>query len=283
MENNTQKVFVVYIPVLHEGYLKLFEKHSEVRTLYIFGDDVIAEFEHLVKDIRKLSPELVKKAIMSWGIFEHVEILDAQSRDVLARNKTPLVVSDDDLTAELVTKYFLDNPLEKDTIFLRWDKKTSIAPEQISPDVRMSEDEFDKKMMSLAINEGVKGKDWWRRVGVIVVKDGVVIRSQHNMYLPSDQIAYDQGDPRANFKSGIHLESSLALHAEAGVVAWAAKEGISLKGTDVFTENFPCPPCAKQLAYSGIRRLYYRTGYKVLDGETILKNQGVEIIFVDVK
>ncbi len=73
----------------------------------------------------------------------------------------------------------------------------------------------------------------------------------------------------------------MALHAEAGLVAQAAKEGMSLKGVDVYSEAFPCPPCAKQLAYAGIKRLFYRVGYKVLDGESILRSQGVEIVFVD--
>jgi dCMP deaminase len=275
------KALVAYIPVLHEGYRKLFERHPDAQTLYIFGKDVIASYEHLVKDIRKLDPELVKKAVQSWNIFEHVEILNGSTIEKLQKEKVPLVVSDDDLTQELIQKYFKDNPVEKDTIFLRWDKRTSIEPMQISPDVRVSSEEFDKKMIGLTIEEGKKAKDWWRRIGALVVKNGKILHTVHNNYLPADQTPYDSGDPRANFKSGIHLDASLAIHAEAGLVAWAAKEGVSLKGADVYTENFPCPPCAKQLAYSGIRRLYYRTGYKVLDGESVLNGQGVEIVFVD--
>lgn len=273
------KVLIAYIPILHEGYNQLFKNHPDVESLYIFGEEVIGEFEHLIKDIRKISPELIKKAVASWDIFKKVEILDKKSIKKL--QQTPIVISDDDITHELVEKYFPKNPVEKDTIFLRWDKKTSITPEQVSPNVKISGKEFDKKMMALAKVEGEKAKDWWRRIGALAVKNGKIIYKKHNEYVPSDQIANDEGDPRSNFKSGIHLESSLALHAEAGIVAWAAKEGISLKGTDIYTENFPCPPCAKQLAYSGIRRLYYRTGYKVLDGERILKSQGVEIVFVE--
>jgi len=144
----------------------------------------------------------------------------------------------------------------------------------------MSEDEFDKKMMALAETEGTEAKDWWRRIGAIAVKDEKVIFKAHNLYVPSDQIANDEGDPRGNFKSGQHLESSLALHAEAGIVAMAAKQGVSLDGAEIYCDTFPCPPCAKQLAYSGISKLFYQNGYAVLDGERILKSQGVEIIFV---
>ncbi len=275
------KAIVVYVPVLHEGYRKLFANHPDAKELYIFGTDVIASYEHLIKDIRKLSPELVKKSIESWGMFDSVQILDALSIKTLQDNKTQLIISDDDITNELVAKYFNNNSIEKDTIFLRWDKKTSVEPSQVSPDIRISKEEFDRKMINFAKEEGTKGKDWWRRIGALAVKDGKVVIQIHNEYVPNEQIANDEGDPRSNFKSGIHLESSLAMHAEAGLVARAAKEGISLKGAEVYTENFPCPPCAKQLAYSGIKKLYYNIGYKVLDGERILKSQGVEIVFVD--
>jgi dCMP deaminase len=135
-------------------------------------------------------------------------------------------------------------------------------------------------MMEAALEEAKRGKDWWRRIGALIVKDGKVIFQGHNVYVPSDQSANDEGDPRGNFKAGQYLESSLALHAEAGLVAQAAKEGVSLKGTEVYCDTFPCPPCAKQLAYAGISKLYYRNGYAVLDGERILKSQGVEIVFV---
>lgn len=278
---NGDKVFVVYIPVLHQGYFEFFSKHPEVKKLCLFGEDVILEFPHLDRDIRRISPELVKKAIEAWGIFDFVEILTKEKMEELAAAKTPLVVSDDDLTQELILKYFIQNPIEKDTIFLRWDKKTSIVEGAVNPDGKVSSNEFDKKMIVACKEEATQAKDWWRRIGAIVVKDGVVIYRGHNQYVPSDQIANIEGDPRGNFKSGVHLESSLAFHAEAGAVAWAAKEGVSLKGTDIYSETFPCPPCAKQLAYSGIARLYYRTGYKVLDAERILKSQGVEIIFVE--
>ena len=42
--------------------------------------------------------------------------------------------------------------------------------------------------------------------------------------------------------------------------------------------DFPCPPCAKLVAYSGIKKLFYLKGYAMLDGERILKDAGVEII-----
>ncbi len=273
-------IIIAYIPVLHEGYRRFFENHPDAKELCVFGTDVIQSYEHLVKDIRKLDPFLIQKSIEAWGIFDRVTILDEAKIQEIQTQNIPIIISDDDITTELVAKHFSQNPAEVDTIFLRWDKKTSIEPVQISPDVTVSTDEIDQAMMTIAHEEGAKSKDWWRRLGALAVREKKIIIQTHNIYTPIDQIAYDEGDPRGNFKSGVNLESSLALHAEAGLVAQAAKDGISLKGTDVYVEVFPCPQCAKLLAYSNIRRLYYRIGYKVLDGERILKSQGVEIIFV---
>lgn len=273
-------VIVAYIPVLHEGYRRLFERHPEAKELFIFGDDVIAEYEHLLKDIRKLDPKLVQRSIEAWKTFENVAILDAHTIMLLQDSNASLIISDDDLSTELVARYFSKNPVVKDTIFLRWDRKASIDPIEVVPDIEISEEMFDREMIAGAFHEAEKSRDWWRSVGAVVVKDGKILFHAHNIYIPSEQIAYDEGDPRSNFKAGQHIESSLALHAEAGIVARAAKEGISLNGADMYCDTFPCPPCAKQLAYSGIKRVYYRRGYSVLDGERILKSQGVQIIFV---
>ena len=49
----------------------------------------------------------------------------------------------------------------------------------------------------------------------------------------------------------------------------------------MYVTVFPCPPCAKIVAFSGIRKLYYAGGYSVLGQENILKSRGVEIIYVD--
>lgn len=269
-----------YIPVLHEGYRQLFERHPDADELFLLGNELISEYEHLVKDIRKLDPELVKKAIEAWGRFKTVSILDEETIALLRNSKTPLIVSDDELTEALVAKHFTNHSVQKDTIFLRWGIKKSIEPIQVSPDVEISEADFDRKMMSLAEQEATLAKDWWRRIGALAIKDGEIILRAHNLYVPSDQQPYDEGDPRSNFTGGRHFESSLAIHAEAQLVAQAAKRGIALEGAEIYCDTFPCPPCAKQLAYSGIKTVYYRNGYSVLDGERILKSQGVKIVYV---
>ena len=70
------------------------------------------------------------------------------------------------------------------------------------------------------------------------------------------------------------------MHAEAAVIAEAAKKGIATQGCDVYATTFPCPTCAKLIAAAGIKKLYYQDGYALLDGENVLKSAGVKIIKV---
>jgi dCMP deaminase len=48
----------------------------------------------------------------------------------------------------------------------------------------------------------------------------------------------------------------------------------------MYVTDFPCPPCAKLIAGAGIARLYFRTGYAVLDGQDVLEQAGVEVVQV---
>jgi dCMP deaminase len=131
--------------------------------------------------------------------------------------------------------------------------------------------------------EAGKSSDWWRHVASAIVKDGKVLLVAHNHHIPSAQTPYIQGDPRSDFQKGVNLELSTAIHSEASLIAQAAEKGISLRGASVYVTTFPCPPCAKLIAYSGIKKVYYSSGYGVLDGESVLKVKGVEIIFVETK
>lgn len=275
-----KKVVIAYVPVLHDGYRQFFEKHQEDADLYVLGEELISEFTHLAKEIRQLDPQLVKRGIEVWNIFENVFILDKKSLGEIIEKKPIVMMPKEDVMLQLWQQYFPKHEVFLDPIFLRWDKHNTVTENAINPDVKISREEFDKKMMLIADEEAEKSSDWWRRIGSIVVKDGEIIISSHNRHLPSEHAPYVNGDPRNNFHKGVHLELGTSIHGEAGAIAEAAKRGISLEGSEMYVTTFPCPPCAKLIACSGIKKLYYRVGYGVLDGESVLKQYGVEIIQV---
>jgi dCMP deaminase len=276
-----KKVVLAYVPVLHEGYRRFFEKYKDA-DLYVFGQEIIAEFSQLGKEIRQLDPEIIKKSLLSWGVFKNVFIAGEKEIQEIKDAAEEIIMPDEEIMRELSEKYFFGKETIFDAIFLRWDKHSTTKEKEVSFDRKISAGEFDKEMILAADVEGQKSSDWWRRIGSVIVKDGKTIIFAHNKHVPSDHMPYVNGDPRSNFHKGDHLELSTAIHSEASAIAEAARLGISLEGASIYVTTFPCPPCAKLIAYSGIKKIYYNIGYGVLDGESILRDKGVEIIFVDV-
>lgn len=103
-------------------------------------------------------------------------------------------------------------------------------------------------------------------------------QAAHNQGQPNDDSPWMEGDPRNIFNRGVAIEMSVFLHAEAGLIAQAARLGQSLQGSTLYVTTFPCPACAKLIAHSGIKRLYFTSGYAVLDGRRIMEEYGVQLV-----
>lgn len=276
-----KKNVLAYVPVLHEGYRRFFDKYKGAK-LILLGDDVKEKFVPLVKDIRALPVDLIKKSIETWGVFSAIEIVDINFLKKVSSSKEIFVMPDEDIMHELQKQYFPKfKKVEFDTIFLRWDKHKSTAEQAVDIDQKISKEKFDKQVLKSLSLEAKKSSDFWRGIGAAIIKNKKVVLETHNRHVPSEQTPYVNGDPRSDFHKGINIEISTAIHAEAYLISQSAEKGIILKGASMYVSTFPCPPCAKLIAYSGIKKLYYRGGYGVLDAESILKSKGIEIIFVE--
>lgn len=276
-----KKTIIAFVPVLHRGYRSFFERHADADTICLLGPDWIGDFPWLAKEIRALDAIDVKTALEAWQLGPAVRILSKE--DIAGIGADTVVVPDEDIMREIAARHLGGKNIVFDTVFLRWDKHNTVAERPIDPDIAISTEAFDRDMLAAAGEEAKKSSDFWRHVGAAIVKDGRIIISAHNAHVPNEQMPYANGDPRNNFHKGVHLDLSTALHAEAGAIAEAAREGVALEGASLYVTTFPCPPCAKLVAYSGIKKIYYRSGYGVLDGEDILKSRGVEIVFVEEK
>ncbi|HVW71877.1 MAG TPA: deaminase [Candidatus Paceibacterota bacterium] len=275
------RTLVAYVPVLHEGYRRFFEKHEGPRELYLFGSEIISEFPYLAKEIRQLEPVLMRKSIEALDLFEHVKVLDVQGAEELNTPERNIFLPDEDVSRELAARHFSRANTTFDPIFLRWDKHNSLKERPVVPDEQITREEFQRGVMKTIEQESDRSSDIWRHVGAAIVEKGKVVSIAHNHHLPTEHAPYENGDPRNNFHKGDHIEMSTAIHAEASLIAEAARKGTRLEGADMYVTVFPCPPCAKLIAESGIKTLYCGGGYGVLDGEDVLKTKGVKIIFVE--
>lgn len=287
-----KQIIFAYVPVLHRGYQEFFSKYPNAE-LYLLDREELLDFEeleYLKKDIRVLDLPLVVQAIKSWNMFNIVKSIKISEIDELIYSKTSaeksvekvqFIFTNDDIGHFIADKFFKDYQNKFfEPIFLRWDKnlmsKQNPAPEEIV----ITKAQFEQETMIKAFLESGQSSDWWRHVGSVIIKDGRLLLIGHNKHLPSDDQQYKNSDPRISFKSGVGTDFSSSIHAEANLIALAAKKGISLDGAEMFVSTFPCPVCAKQIAVSGIKKVYYAKGYAVLDGLEILKSYGVEIVLV---
>ena len=272
---------VAYIPVLHKGYLDLFSRHKHCRELAIIGEEILADFDHVIrKDIRRIPSEQMKQAIEALELFDKVEILDKKFATSLGAQGAKLVMSDDEITRTLASSELKKCEIEWDKAFLRWHRDNTLEEQATDPDETVSLKEVDRELMGKAREKGSESLDWYRQVGALLVRDGEILLSAVNTHMPSPTQAYQVGDPRSVYKRNLNIEISSAMHSEAAIISEAARRGIKTEGCSVYVTDFPCPPCAKVLSHSGIKKLYYAGGYAVLDGGIVLKDAGIKLIRV---
>jgi dCMP deaminase len=272
---------LAYVPVLHEGYRRFLSAHGEGLPLYLIGPELYADSRPLAKDIRALDPGLVATAIEAWEICSEVSVLDEQGATALAAEQPSLLAPAEDVSYQVIERWFPRCEVRYDTTFLRWDKTRTVAlREPTAATASAAEDPGLAELISAAQKQAEGSADWWRRVGAAIrFADGTVAATR-NEHLPHPLSPYAAGDPRANFHKGVALELSTATHAEARLIAAAARAGHSTEGAVMYVTDFPCPPCAKLIAGAGVARVYYRDGYAVLDGEDVLREAGVEIFLL---
>jgi dCMP deaminase len=298
MRTGVSEVVVAYVPVLHEGYVRFLEAHGRGRPLFLIGPELYADYRPLAKDIRCLDAELAASAIATWGICSEVSVLDEQAARHLAAESPRMTLPDEDVSHQVVERFFARCEVRYDSVFLRWDKSRSVrllvprasangsadatasATAAESRGERAPTDEALADIVAAAQARADTSVDWWRQVGAAMRFADGTIAAAVNEHNPHRLSAYAVGDPRSNFFKGVALELSTATHAEARLIAEAARDGVATEGAVMYVTDFPCPPCAKLIAGAGVARLYFRDGYAVLDGRDVLEAAGVEIVQV---
>lgn len=268
---------IAYIPVIHQGYLRLISE-TRVQEVFILGPDLIAEFPHLAKEIRAVDPTTIQKILSTLYPKLSIKVLTKTELNQLLTEERSYVLPNEDVMRQFAEMYLSSQSVTFIHLFLRWDKDRTLQQQPVKPYLVLDKNKFEHQMMQLAYDQAQLSSDWWRQIGGVISKDGQVLLAGYNRHLPTERAPYFNGDPRNNFKKGLYIELSTSIHAEASLIAEAAKHGIALEGTELFVTTFPCPNCAKLIACSGIKKLYYVEGYSMVDGEELLKTSGVEII-----
>src|SRR5260370_14600083 len=104
-----------------------------------------------------------------------------------------------------------------------------------------------------------------------------------NHQQPSEYAPYLSGDPSVAFERVTRADLSTAIHAEAALIAGAARDGTSLAGAGLYTTTFPCPACARLIAQPGFVRCLFAGRHSVLDGHQTLGARRTTLIWLDAR
>ena len=109
------------------------------------------------------------------------------------------------------------------------------------------------------------------KVGAVLVKDSRIIATGYN--------GAPKGLPHCD-DVGCEMDNGACTrtsHAEANVIAFAARNGIATEGATLYTTHAPCYSCAKLLVNAGIQKIVFGKEYRIKKGLRLLEECGVHI------
>lgn len=106
------------------------------------------------------------------------------------------------------------------------------------------------------------------KVGAILVVDKRIIATGYNGAPPRAPHCFDLG---CDVDSNDHVGGCRrAIHAEANVIAYAARHGSACEGATLYCTHGPCLKCAQLIASAGIHSVVYGVPYRLPDGLELL-------------
>ena len=132
---------------------------------------------------------------------------------------------------------------------------------------------YDRAYLRLATSWAILSHCNRKKVGAIIVKDGMIISDGYN------------GTP-SGFDNCCENERGethwYVLHAEANAILKVAKSTNNCLGATLYLTLSPCKDCSKLVIQSGITRVVFQHGYKDPEGINFLKSAGVLVEQIEI-
>lgn len=114
------------------------------------------------------------------------------------------------------------------------------------------------------------------QVGCVIVDEGRIIATGYNGALKTDRV---EGNSMCTCDKD--KPCTKAIHAEANAISYAAKKGIKLEGSKIYTTHSPCVKCAELIIQSGIKYVYYDEQFRDKAGIELLNRNNIITIETD--
>ncbi len=143
--------------------------------------------------------------------------------------------------------------------------------------------DWNEYFMKIAILISERSTCLRRHVGAIIVKEKRILATGYNGAPKGLQHCFEVGCLREKMKipSGERQELCRGIHAEQNAIIQAACHGVSIKGSLLYTTNFPCIVCAKMCINAGIMKIFFQADYPDELSQQILKEADVEIFKIN--
>ena len=128
----------------------------------------------------------------------------------------------------------------------------------------------DQNFINIAKEIGSASKCVSKQVGAVIVRDGRILSTGYNGTPPGYINCCEHWDNEYT-KDHHEWSKTYEIHAEMNAIIWAAREGISINGADIYVTLEPCSECSKNLIASGIKRIVYEKGYEHTNSSIVSK------------
>lgn len=142
----------------------------------------------------------------------------------------------------------------------------------------MAREDRDKYFMSIALAVRNRANCKGNRVGVVIVKNNRIISTGYNGTPQNMTNCLDGGCLRCSnrdkqFKSGEAYDLCICVHAEQNAILAAARFGIAIEDSIVYTTMRPCFGCAKEMLQVQVKRVVYLHEWSPVADENPLTNE----------
>ena len=133
----------------------------------------------------------------------------------------------------------------------------------------------DTYYMGIAFAVREKANCTGNRVGAVIVRDNRVISTGYNGVPEGMPNCLDGGclrcsNPGGQFKSGTGYDLCICVHAEQNALLSAARFGIAVANSTLYSTMQPCFGCAKELAQAKISRVVYLHPWTPTDTDPLM-------------
>lgn len=140
----------------------------------------------------------------------------------------------------------------------------------------------DEMLMEIAQTVAKRSTCSRKNVGTVVAREGRVLTMGYNG-APTGMAHCDHTNDPEMIAQGFAVDRGCtrAVHAEANAIAYAARYGIDVSNSELFTTLSPCLSCAQLVINSGIIRVVCLRVYRDTIGIRLLHDAGLEVLVVD--